>query len=863
MSATRSAAPLKSALEALGYTDDYRRDRVGSTTSGVVADVVAFTHIAPQDLRTSAISAFTAPRNGVGELLHAARLLATPFALIEDPAGDLNLYSVTSADAPAEVQRRIRSAEIPGLRSSELAVELAPRVIRAAKAGMRQLTLFPMDARLLVNARDHSVGSIISRLESSFKLALQNNFEPTTAASLVIESLAAWIVPHKHGVMDIARRNVVGIAMRHHGAYFSRLAEWEINHPDLVESVLAELGDGVDFSTIDARSINAVYEQLFLTSKLRNEFGIFHTDQRLAARILDHLPIEEIPPDERYVVDPACGAGNLLLAAQERLENLSPGDWSPQDTHMWLRTHIYGSDIEPIAVEIAKLSLLVSSLPLGNSWQIEQRDAVDEPITRCIHPTIWVTNPPWRHRRGSRDEWATKFLDRAIEHLAEGGLLACILPASWLSASAHEDSRREISAKCNVFEVWRLPRDMFNEARFPAAVVFAQKHRTARRSSFAFRWLTAGSTHRTNFLDSGLVQFQTNEEANAEVAFVAGPVDGLTESGLTVGQVATLRGGVVQRGTPLPGFKGDGYPFLARGTKVGIHRSLDAEAITWVADPSENFLKRTVSNLDLDDVPKLLVQADRSPDNPWRLRPVVDSIGVIPANTWQIIAGRQHTVWALNAYLSTSIASCFVQSRSTTRRIALDVLRRIPLPSDWHSHYEQRFADLGRQMVNRRSDLPSLVDEAEQMARRAFELDPETIAAIERVMAGYRAPDGRVRFSDFDAIREVRDVEFNQAPGTVLDVERTKVRVWVLGGPEEGFTVNLHEGIPGWLLQKEATFELTGSPQTGRYRLHRVAHLTDEQVFGLKLRRKPPSSVSGGRESSDSQTRLQRDDDLA
>ena len=865
MNTTRSAASLTGALEALGYTDEYRRDRVGSPTAGVVADVVAFTHIAPQDLRTSAISAFSAPRNGSDEILHTARMLATPFALIEDPAGDLDLYSVTSADPPAKFQRKIRLAEIPGLRSSELAVELAPRVIRAAKAGMRQLTLFPVDARLLVNARSHSVDSIRSRLKGSFRLALQDNVEPTTAARLAIEALAALTVHDRHPFEGTVRQNVVESALARHGEYFEELAEWQAAHPDLVESILDELGNGVDYSTIDARSINAVYE-LFLTPNLRKKFGIFHTDQRLASQILDHLPVEEIPPEARYVVDPACGTGNLLLAAQERLENLSPSDWSPKHTHRWLRTHMYGSDVEPIAVEIAKLSFLVSSLPMGNSWQIEQRDALDDSMTFADPPTIWVTNPPWRFRPDSREEKAVNFLNRAVEHLADGGLLACILPASWLSTRTHRNSRREISAKCSVFEVWRLPRDMFKEARFPAAVVFAQKRRTAPRSSFAFRWVTAGSEHRNDFLMKGKVQFQSSERTRSDGRFVAGPVDGLTALGVAVKNVATVSAGVSRRNTPRPSPPGEGVPVLAGGAPREVHRPIEDASITWVSNPTEAFPYPSNRKSDLLHAPKLLVQADRFPDNAWRLRPVVDLVGVIPSGSWQIVAGRPQTVFALNAFFSTSIASCFVHSRSISMRIAVKVLEEIPLPSDWHGRYEDRFADLGLQMAERASDLPSLVEQAEGLARRAFELDEETVAAIKRIMAGYEAPDGRVRVFEVELPCEVEDAsgsQFNQAPGTVLDVERTKVRVWVLGGPEVGFTIDLHEGIPGWLLEKDATFELTGGPQTGSYRLHRVAHLTDGQVFGLNFRRKPPSSASVGRDSDHSQTRHQRGEDLA
>ena len=342
------------------------------------------------------------------------------------------------------------------------------------------------------------------------------------------------------------------------------------------------------YSTIDARSINAVYE-LFLTLSLRKKFGIFHTDQRLASKILDHLPVEEIPPEDRYVVDPACGTGNLLLAAQERLENLSPGDWSPDDTHRWLRTHMYGSDVEPIAVEIAKLSLLVSSLPMGNFWQIERRDALDDTMTFAVPPTVWVTNPPWRFRPDSREEKAIDFLNRAVEHLADGGLLACILPASWLSTRAHRNSRHEISAKCSVFEVWRLPRDMFKEARFPAAVVFVQKRRTAPRSSFAFRWVTAHSDHRKDFLKNGKVQFQSSERTRADGQFVAGPVDDLTASGIAVQRVATVTAGVSRRGAPRPSPPGEGVPVLAGGAPKVVHRPIEVASITWVSNPAESY----------------------------------------------------------------------------------------------------------------------------------------------------------------------------------------------------------------------------------------------------------------------------------
>lgn len=825
---------LVGALEALGYTSELRLAPVRPPASGYPADVVAFTRVAPKDLRTSAISAFAASDADLNGLLDSARKLATPFAFVELPGGDLALHQV-KAKGPqrTEAARRISASEIESLGRSDLARELEPRAIRAAKSGMRQLTLFPVDARLLVEARSQSVDSISRRLEESFRLAIGEGIEATDAARLAIEALAAVIVRDKYDFGGVAPRNVVEVALARHGTYFAELAEWQDARPNLVEQVLSELGTLVDYSAIDARSINSVYEQLFLTPELRKDLGIFNTKQRLASRIVDRLPIEEIPPEARYVVDPACGAGSLLLAAQERLEDLSPGRWSATDTHEWLKAQIYGGDIEATAVEVAKLSMLVSSLPLGNSWRIEQRDALQDSTSFRVPPTIWVTNPPWRNHKGARDEVATKFLAKAVNALADGGLLACILPASWLSASSHTESRQMLGEHCDVFEVWRLPRDLFNVARFPAAVVFARKGGLARRHNFGFRWVTAGAAHRADFLDRGDVQFQSAIPISASDEFVGGPTNCLEASNNNVGSIADLRGGLVQRGSPELGMSNEGVPFLLRGTPVSILRSLDDESVSWVPDPWETFRVYEDQAKPLRRTPKLLVQADRSPDNAWRLRSVVDSIGVVPCNTWQIITAPEQVVWALNALLSTSVAACFVHSRATTKRITLDVLREIPLPSDWTGRYEERFARVGYEMANGSGSLAPLVDTAEELARLAFGLDDATVAAIKRVMAGFKAPEGRIRFPEGHAYRVHDDAtsrEFVQASGVVLNVGRTQVSVWVHGGPEEGFVVDIHKGMPGWLLEPNAMFELTGDPQNGHYRLHRTAFLASDDT---------------------------------
>lgn len=806
-----------------------------SPSGAIKADIVAFTHDAPQDFRTSAIAAFTYSGASIDEQLDAARQLAAPFALIEAQTGDIDLYGISSDAKSTELVHSIPVQEIPELAKSVLARSLEPRIVRAAKAGDHQLALFPLDAQLLINARVRSIDSIERRLERSFLAALEETKDPTMSARFTIGTLAARIVNDKTRDSSQESFSASGVDSPKLGSYFDNIAIWSSQHPELYAQIRSELGEDVDYSAIDARSINAVYERLFLTSELRKKHGIFHTDPQFATAILDHLPIEKIPPKERLLIDPACGSGNLLLAALDRLQNLAPGVWSADETHQWLKAHIYGSDIEPIAVEIAKLSLLISSMPLGNSWRVEVADAADEDNALPWQPTVWVTNPPWGNEQGAQDEKAARFLSRAVNSLAEGGLLAFVLPASWLNGRQHRRSRSELGSLCDLFEVWRLPRDMFApEARQPAAVVFAQRTKESRDRRFAYRWVTASKAHREQFVSRRAVQFQSAREWTDDASVVDGPVDVAIRSNSVLGDIVELTGGVVQRGSKVE-FSASGTPFLPRRVRVAAYRAVDRSSTIptdLLADPHKISAKR----LDrLVEYPKLLIRAARFPDNAWRLVPAVDTFGLVPANTWHVICGEAESIYALNAYLSSSLASCYVHTHATTQWIALNVLRNIPLPPNWHARHRAKFAELGLQMAEHSAEVEETIDAADFAVNEAFELDDSARSSISKIMAGYLAPDGRIRVPEssnsWQSHSEETTVDYD-APGAVSEVQRSTLRTRIHADPELDQVIEIPNGMPGWLLVEGATFNLTGTLAHGRYRLHRSAHMTDAEIFG-------------------------------
>ena len=51
----------------------------------------------------------------------------------------------------------------------------------------------------------------------------------------------------------------------------------------------------------------------------RKELGSFDTPLYLTRHIWDNIPVEYLPPEQRYVADMTCGWGSFLIAGHEPL----------------------------------------------------------------------------------------------------------------------------------------------------------------------------------------------------------------------------------------------------------------------------------------------------------------------------------------------------------------------------------------------------------------------------------------------------------------------------------------------------------------------------------------------------------------
>lgn len=199
------------------------------------------------------------------------------------------------------------------------------------------------------------------------------------------------------------------------------------------------------------------------------------------------------------IVDPACGSGAFLVESLGQLhsefERVNrtlagllgvPGQLSTSDLdRLILRQNLFGRDILPESVEISRLSVWLQTTKANEPLEsLGETITVGDTLRAADHRDydIVIGNPPWgaelhgwtedevRKRfpdSGSeRDSYAV-FCIRAWEMLKPGGILAYIIPNSWLTVRGYANFRQWLSQSFEILEVtnvWKIFRDVNHDA---------------------------------------------------------------------------------------------------------------------------------------------------------------------------------------------------------------------------------------------------------------------------------------------------------------------------------------------------------------------------------------------------------------
>lgn len=872
-------------LERLGYGADrvLSEFRIGSPSGSVVADAVGFARsYGPFDSSTATLVAEwvdddqDVAQSAYDRSVRAAWALGAPVALVAAKQ-TVAVYAVTEGGEALLVGEYAWSSDLGWLRDS-----LSPRALLDAKLGHRQLALFPAAARLFARSRQQQEEALAPVLSSALAAAesvliLPGSSPPDVedaharAARLVVGALTAVVLRDKERDAAPPRLSgavILDVALQRHPTQF----EWvgalpEVEH-ELLDGLLERL-EGTDYGAVDPSLLSGLYETQLVDSARRRELGMHYTPVGLARRLMAWLPFEEIAPDRREVYDPACGSGTLLLAAHDRLRDLQPGDLPLADSHADLRRRLHGADRDPVAVGIARLSLLLHASPAGNGWDVVERDSTVAPGPPRV--PIVVANPPWSYdNANAQDDLAQTLLSRILQSLPGDGVLGVVLPDGWLTRAspAARQSREQLTERCEVLEVWRLPSGTFSGARMGAAVVLARARGgevpSGKPLATVIRRVTTSGALPA-FYDRGASYAQLVPPDSA--AWAAGPVVGwwrsrpTADDQLTVASYATVRSGPQPEGRAALAARsdaahGDAQPPASKLTPFVVWPAVeqfgDASRYPVVLRHFPHDMQRGSSRgAELIGRPKVLVSGSRDPRSPWRVKVAVDPVGSLAAiNTVKALlphddaaaasvghqVDEQEIIYGLAALLGSGFASAWLDETNATREVRGASISDMPAPPP---SVLIELGGLGRDLqaaVHAGEPLGQLIDALEEAVWGWLGAPAEVVAAAKARLNESPAPEGGRRYPDAEPPAQAAAVVGAQRArtGVLRSVDGQSVVVVVPGRtPDRGVSIPYPPGMPGALLRKGETFVVSDDGQDlrdVRYGFHEMAWLSDAEV---------------------------------
>lgn len=372
-----------------GYVHQ-RVARTGARYLGVLTDGATwYLYVPAPDSKTELIEAGAPLKvTGAADTEKLTEWLGTVLATVEQvkPQAE-KVARALGADSPAHAADHATLAALLrlGRKTPEIRLKrrLWAKLLRAAFG-----SAFDDDEDLFIN---HTLLVVIAEIIAHAAIGLDvSKTGPLSAGELV----------------DGTRFASAGI----YGVVEADFFDWPIEVPggaDFVRSLAHRLSR-FDWTDVKHDVLKHLYESI-ISADTRKSLGEYYTPDWLADRIVNDAITE---PASQRVLDPACGSGTFLFHAVRRhLAAVEAADITPGAAVHSAVGHVYGMDVHPVAVTLARVTYL---LALGTSRLLDP-DRGDLYI-----PVFLGDSLQWEQRRDLFDEHGTVTVHTDDHELAEG-----------------------------------------------------------------------------------------------------------------------------------------------------------------------------------------------------------------------------------------------------------------------------------------------------------------------------------------------------------------------------------------------------------------------------------------------------------
>ncbi|MBI4649657.1 MAG: SAM-dependent DNA methyltransferase, partial [Bacteroidia bacterium] len=298
--------------------------------------------------------------------------------------------------------------------------------------------------------------------------ASENNFIIHTYLSVFSKMLAYTVVSNDNYIGEDEMQGIIDGSIFHkyniHNFIDNDFFYWLKNERSFkalkkIFRLIAQEISTYDFQDVEEDILKGVYQEL-IDLDTRHALGEYYTPDWLCERIVKEFNFK--PTDK--ILDPACGSGSFLRAAIHRLKRLHPKISVEQ-----LSENIFGIDIHPLSVQIAKTTLL---LALGKEI-VKSKKPVH--LNIILANTLFAPEGAKNLFGFSHLEIAAIFLAHCSSYFLKAhGKLAFVLPRSFFSADHHDSTRSGKATGFRITNIW----DLLNVSplfRIPSGVFLVTK----------------------------------------------------------------------------------------------------------------------------------------------------------------------------------------------------------------------------------------------------------------------------------------------------------------------------------------------------------------------------------------------------
>jgi hypothetical protein len=334
-------------------------------------------------------------------------------------------------------------------------------------------------------------------LNRTFEDVIQVEPQIENVFRLVFRFIAAKVLIDEGHKKDWGEKNaneILKVVENYYNSDGSQIASVQVKNQQTLDIAWNSIKSSFHFQNLSVDDLAFVYENTLISPETRKKYGVHSTPPHVAEYIVRNLAIENIPENERYVLEPCSGHGIFLISAMRRLRELLKTPMTSKERHSYFVERLTGIELDSFALEVCRLSLMLADYPNPDGWNLYQEDvfATDRLEKELKKARIVLCNPPFKvfdqdekQKYGDKIEFTQpprEILRRILTNPPE--TLGFVMPAVFSTSDKYKDLHLQLANIYGNIELTELPDKIFNHAEIKTTLITASEKRNSGKRTF-------------------------------------------------------------------------------------------------------------------------------------------------------------------------------------------------------------------------------------------------------------------------------------------------------------------------------------------------------------------------------------------